>query len=111
MDGKEISGLRNEGKRTAKRSMTSCLGTLRYHDVGTDVDSIPNVIGILTLANNQRARFTDFVDKGTRIAKGQHHCCWMALQHIRQQRRRFSKRPSDEADAYPLSCSGFKLFV
>jgi len=91
--------------------MTSRLGALRHHDVGTDVDSIPNVIGILALANNQRARFTDFVDKGTRITKGQHHCCGMALQDVRQQRRRLSKRPSDEADANPLSFSGFKLLV
>jgi hypothetical protein len=91
--------------------MTSRLGTLRHHDFGTDIDGIPNVVGSLTLANNQRARFTDFVDKGTRITKRQHYCCGMELQHVRQQRRGLSKRPSDEADANPLSFSGFKLLV
>jgi hypothetical protein len=35
----------------------------------------------------------------------------MELQHVRQQRRGLSKRPSDEADANPLSFGGFKLLV
>ena len=37
------------------------------------VDGIPDMVGVLALADQQRPGLADFVGKGARVAKRQHH--------------------------------------
>ena len=86
------------------------------HQCGGETASVGNaprrkehVLHILTLANHDRAGATNGVHEGSRVAEGQHHCCWTMFQRVRQEGWGLAQGPCYEADADVLVAGRIEL--
>lgn len=83
--GKKIGDLGHETQRSTKCPMSASLGALRNHNISADVDGIPDMIEVLALTDELRARIPNFIDEGSRIAERYHDSRWPILENAGQQ--------------------------